>query len=124
MSIQSSGACRHGGTVIVGRPVRVRTTVRAQKGVGNPMRMFQTTTDRTGHYRLTGLPGERPKQGMDTLIVLPPPDGQAYLSRREQIGDGDRLKPATLDFELDRGVGIDGRVTDKATGQGIAASLA
>ncbi len=114
-----SGVVRDKAT---GKPV-AGATVRAQKGVGNPMRMFQTTTDSAGHYRLTGLPAERPKQGMDTLIVLSPSEGPAYLSRREQIGDGDRFKPATLDFELDRGVWVEGRVTDKVTGRGVAANL-
>jgi hypothetical protein len=46
--------------------------------------------------------------------------GQPYLSSRKRAGAGSGLQPATLDFDLKRGVLISGRVTNKTTGTPLA----
>jgi RNA polymerase sigma factor (sigma-70 family) len=104
-----------------GKPL-AGATVRAERGVGNSTHYIQTTTDRTGRYRLTGLPSGSVLRGLDTLIALPP-EGQACLSLRKRIVDPSRTEPATLDFELPQGVWIEGRVVDKATGEGVLSML-
>jgi RNA polymerase sigma factor (sigma-70 family) len=104
-----------------GKPL-AGATVRAERSVGNPNHYIQTTTDRAGRYRLTGLPSGSGQRGLDTLVALPP-EGQAYLSLRKRIVDASRTEPATLDFDLPGGVWIEGRVVDKATGEGVESTL-
>jgi RNA polymerase sigma factor (sigma-70 family) len=104
-----------------GKPV-AGATVRTASGVGNPSRSIQAITDRAGRYRLTGLPGGRARRGLDTLLALPP-EGQAYLGVRKRLAGGSTTEPARLDFELARGVWIEGRVTDRVTGEGVEAQL-
>jgi RNA polymerase sigma factor (sigma-70 family) len=113
-----SGVVRYRGT---GKPV-AGAIVRSERGVGNPVRNIQTTTDQAGRYRLTGLPAGPGRRGLDTLVVVPP-ENQAYVSAQKRIEGKDRIQPVTLDFDLPRGVWIEGRVTDKGTGEGVQASL-
>src|SRR5262249_11031189 len=52
-----------------------------------------------------------------------PAPGQPYLPPRRTTGVSSGLNPLTVDFELRRGVLLRGRVTDKATGQPVAARV-
>jgi hypothetical protein len=103
-----------------GKPV-AGATVRTDRSVGNSRRHIQARTDRQGRYRLTGLPGQA-RPGLDTLVAEPP-DGQPYLSVRKQMAGGSRIEPARVDFELARGVWIEGQVKNKVTGEGVEAQL-
>src|SRR5262249_26966295 len=74
--------------------------------------IVQTTTDERGHYRLTGMP-----RGQGNKIRLVPCDNQPYVSVHADVPDSPGLDPVTVDFELKRGVWIEGKLTDKATGK-------
>jgi RNA polymerase sigma factor (sigma-70 family) len=106
---------------VTGKPV-AGALVRAERGVGNTGRTIQATTDRGGRYRLTGLGGGRGRRGPDTLVVVPP-KGQGYVSAQKRLAGPSRLEPVRLDFELARGVWIEGRVTDRVTGAGVEAQI-
>jgi RNA polymerase sigma factor (sigma-70 family) len=76
----------------------------------------QTSTDAQGRYRLSG----EPKSG-DVLIAesLDAP----YLKAVKSIGDTPGLGDVRADFTLKRGVWLEGRVSDKKTGQRIRATV-
>jgi RNA polymerase sigma factor (sigma-70 family) len=98
-----------------GRPV-AGAVVRAQSTVGNPLYRVQTKTGADGRYRLTGLPKGR--EGQSVGVVAQPPPDQPYLAVKKAAA-GPGLEPVHLDFDLKRGVWVEGRVTDKATGRGV-----
>ena len=80
---------------------------------------IRVTTDTAGHYRLVGLP----KRAGQYLWVAPAA-GQPYLPPpRKTAGVSAGVNPLRVDFELKRGVLIRGRVTDKLTGQPVAAKV-
>jgi RNA polymerase sigma factor (sigma-70 family) len=113
-----SGVVRDRAT---GKPL-AGATVRAKRAVGNLFKQIQARTDRAGRYRLTGLPGGRARLGLDTLVALPP-EGQAYVSAQKRLEGRSRIEPDRLDFELERGVWIEGQVTNQVTGEGVEAQL-
>jgi 5-hydroxyisourate hydrolase-like protein (transthyretin family) len=79
--------------------------------------IVQTTTDAEGRYRLIGLP-----KGEGNKIRLVPRD-QPYVSVHALVPDSDGLAPVTVDFELKRGVWIEGKLTDKVTGKPVRGSV-
>ncbi len=80
--------------------------------------IVQTTTDAQGHYRLTGMPkGER-----NRIKAVPAVD-QPYLVAYQELPDSPGLDPVTADFELKRGIWIEGKITDKATGKPVHANV-
>jgi RNA polymerase sigma factor (sigma-70 family) len=96
-------------------------TIQSFKLANNPihgMDIVQTTTDAQGRYRLTGMP-----KGKDNKIRLMPRDDQPYVSVHALVPDSPGLDPVTVDFELKRGVWIEGKVTDKVTGKPLKASV-
>jgi RNA polymerase sigma factor (sigma-70 family) len=103
-----------------GKPI-AGAVVRTEAKVGNPFYSVQTTTDADGRYRLTGLPKGR--EGRAVSVLALPPDGQPYLGMKKQAGGGEVLETVTLDFPLKKGVWVQGRVTDKATGRGVQAVM-
>src|SRR5262249_32601299 len=78
------------------------------------MDIVRTTTDAKGRYRLVGLP-----KGVGNKIRLVPPAGQPYLSVHALVPDSPGLNPVTVDVELKRGVWVEGKLTDKATGKPV-----
>ncbi len=80
--------------------------------------IVQTTTDAEGRYRLTGLP-----KGDGNKIRLVPRDDQPYVSVHAGVQDSAGLDPVTVDFELKRGVWIEGKLTDKATGKPVQGTV-
>jgi RNA polymerase sigma factor (sigma-70 family) len=100
-----------------GKPIagiEVRTRVPA-----DPLRPWveediSTTTDREGQYRLAGL-SRQPGQAIEAQA----PSDLPYLPDVQLTERTEELKPARLDFALDRGVLIHGKVTDGATGKPI-----
>jgi protocatechuate 3,4-dioxygenase beta subunit len=78
------------------------------------MDIIQTTTDARGRYRLTGLP-----KGEGNKIKLVPPGNLPYVVVEGDVPDSPGLDPVTVDFELKRGVWVEGRITDKVTGKPV-----
>jgi RNA polymerase sigma factor (sigma-70 family) len=75
---------------------------------------LRTKTDAQGRYRLDGLP-----KGKGRKIIARPRDDQPYLMVHADVPDTNGLDPVTVDFALKRGVWIEGKVTDKATGKPV-----
>lgn len=107
------GIVRDKGT---GRPLagaEVRSYVFARSHfVG--MMYVRAITDKDGRYRLNGMP-----QGKGNEIRTSGPVGQPYLMSLAEVPEGFALEPVTVDFHLKRGVWIEGKVTDKATGKPV-----
>jgi RNA polymerase sigma factor (sigma-70 family) len=79
---------------------------------------FEAVTDRSGRYRITGLP-----RGPDGSLQATAPSDLPYLNSLQKIVETPGLEPATVNFALKRGVWIDVRVTDKATGKPVPGSV-
>ena len=94
-------------------------TVESNKLAGDSVpgrNIVQTKTDAEGRYRLTGLP-----KGEGNMIRLVPGDDQPYVSVHALVPNSPGLEPVTVDFELKRGIWIEGKVTEKVTGKPVAA---
>jgi RNA polymerase sigma factor (sigma-70 family) len=96
-------------------------TVETNKLANDPVpgrNIVQTTTDAEGRYRLTGLP-----KGKGSKIRLVPRDDQPYVSVHALVPDSPGLDPVTVDFEVKRGIWIEGNLTDKVTGKPVQGSV-
>jgi RNA polymerase sigma factor (sigma-70 family) len=80
--------------------------------------IIRTTTDAQGRYRLTGMP-----KGKDYGIIAIPRSEQPYVVSTRSVADSPGLDPVTVDFQLKRGVWIEGKITDKVTGKPLPASV-
>jgi hypothetical protein len=90
-------------------------TVQSYRLANNPLRglgLVRATTDGNGRYRLVGLP-----KGKGNKILVTPVDHQPYLEAAAEVPDPPGFEPVTVDFRLRRGIWIEGRLTDKATGR-------
>jgi hypothetical protein len=76
----------------------------------------RTTTGADGRYRLVGMP-----PGRGNRITAEPGATGPYLGAGADVPGGVGPGPATVDFALQRGLTIRGKVTDKATGQPVPA---
>jgi RNA polymerase sigma factor (sigma-70 family) len=79
---------------------------------------LRTVADPEGRYRFPGLP-----KGEGNVLRASPPEGQPYLMALHTLQDTPGLEPITADFALKRGVWIQGKVTDKATGRPVHAMI-
>src|SRR5205823_1705322 len=70
----------------------------------------------------TGLP-LTPGVLLGIPIVALPPDDEPYRALRKGLVVDKDAKQATCDFDLPRGVWLQGQVKDKATGRGAQAQL-
>jgi RNA polymerase sigma factor (sigma-70 family) len=75
-----------------------------------------TTTDAEGRFRLVGMP-----KGAGYKILAVPGRDQPYVATSEGVPDTPGLGSVAVDFELKRGVWIEGRITDKVTGKLVQA---
>jgi RNA polymerase sigma factor (sigma-70 family) len=75
-------------------------------------------SDDEGRYRLVGLP----KSASRHLVTIPPGD-TPYLVCQKVVADTPGLEAVTLNFDLKRGVLVEGRVTDKVTGKPVPATV-
>ena len=92
-------------------------TVRSYKLANYPYAahaVINTTTNEEGHFRLVGMP-----KAKGNIMMLVPNDDQPYLMRRIPVPDPAGVGPVSMTIELHRGIWITGRVTDKATGEGV-----
>ncbi|HVK10754.1 MAG TPA: carboxypeptidase-like regulatory domain-containing protein, partial [Gemmataceae bacterium] len=76
---------------------------------------WRAVTDRDGKYTLTGLPF-----GKGNVLRAAPPAGQPYLMQVRDVPAPEGFNPSPLDFELARGVTLEVKAVDAATGKGVA----
>ena len=81
--------------------------------------LITATTDAEGRYRLIGLP----KGDGHVLSVYPPLDQPYFMTDFLKVSAGPGLEPVRFDIALNRGIWIDGRVTDAKTGQPVRAII-
>src|SRR5262249_14211496 len=79
--------------------------------------LIRVTTDKDGRYRIVGLPKGQGNQ------ISARPDDLPYLPAMANVPDTPGLEPVTVDFALQRGIWVTGRVTDKATGKTVASGI-
>jgi RNA polymerase sigma factor (sigma-70 family) len=96
--------------------------VRALDFVGNPVYFVETTSDKDGRFRLTGL-RRKSRLGRENALVALPPAGEPFLSVSRPLAEETQAKAGNFDFDLPRGVWLEGQVKDKATGRGVEARL-
>jgi RNA polymerase sigma factor (sigma-70 family) len=76
----------------------------------------RATTDAQGHYRLAGIP----KHVEGYVLSAGGGKGVPYFDATKfGIADTPGREPLTVDFELERGMEITGRLTDRATGKPV-----
>jgi hypothetical protein len=80
--------------------------------------IIQTVTNAEGKYRLVGMPN-----GRGNMIMLTPRADQPYLPALKEVDDRLGLEPVTADVALKRGIWIEGRVTDQASGRPVRGLL-
>jgi RNA polymerase sigma factor (sigma-70 family) len=80
--------------------------------------IVRTATDAEGRYGLVGMP-----PGAGNKIKLVPRADVPYVSPTLEVPDTSGVDPVTVDVELKRGVWIEGRLTDKATGKPLPGGL-
>jgi RNA polymerase sigma factor (sigma-70 family) len=102
------------GKPLAGATVHTRT-VSGMNGLHD--NLIRVTTDKDGKYRIVGLP-----KGQGNRIIARAGD-LPYLPVVEPVPDTPGLEPVTVDFALQRGVWVKGRVTDKATGKPVASGI-
>jgi RNA polymerase sigma factor (sigma-70 family) len=96
--------------------------VRGDQPVRYPVYYNRTTTDKEGRFRLTGLPLPRRYEVAPGVVVLPPA-GEPYLALIKRVPADKETRETTIDFDLPRGVWLEGQVKDKSTGHGVLAQL-
>jgi RNA polymerase sigma factor (sigma-70 family) len=92
-------------------------TIESNKLANDPVpgrNIVQTTTDSQGRYRLVGMP-----VGQGNKIRVVPTNDQPYLSVHAEVLHRPGLESVTVDFELKRGIWIEGKLTNKATGKPV-----
>jgi RNA polymerase sigma factor (sigma-70 family) len=92
-------------------------TVRSEKLAHNPLfevHIVRCITDAQGRYRLTGLP-----KGAGNKIRVVPPADLPYVAPMVDVPDSFGPDAVTVDVELKRVVWIEGKLTDKQTGQPV-----
>jgi len=72
------------------------------------------TTDERGRYQITGVPKQNDLELSVHTTNLP------YFTTQKTAQDRPGLSPITVDFELARGVWVDGKVIDRTSGKPVA----
>jgi RNA polymerase sigma factor (sigma-70 family) len=96
-------------------------TILSNKVANNPfigVEIVRTKTDAHGCYTLTGMP-----KGVGNRIIAEPDHNQPYPRSGMEVPDSPGLSPVTVDFELKRGIWIEGKITDKITGKPVPGSV-
>jgi protocatechuate 3,4-dioxygenase beta subunit len=78
----------------------------------------RTFSDAQGRFLLTGMP-----RGEGNEIMAVPTADQPYHVSLQTVGTANLPDPVKADFDLKRGVWIEGQVTDQATGKGVEAQV-
>jgi RNA polymerase sigma factor (sigma-70 family) len=106
--------------------VRDRETGKPMSGVrisGSPTQgsletHVETYTDKAGRYELRGLP-----KASSYRLSAWPGDFSKYIPGAREVAGGEGVAAATADFDLVRGIEVQGRVTDKVTGKPVRAGV-
>ncbi len=77
----------------------------------------RAVTDAQGHYRLEGMP-----LGSDNRIAAIAPDDKPYFSTSKKAATQADGPPLEVNFDMPRGVWIEGRITDRRTAPAFPAS--
>lgn len=101
------------GNVIEGT-VTDRATGKPIAGVEVAGGMVGAMTDEQGRYRLEGV-GKR-----NDYFVSASATGPYFSARADRVADTPGLEPVQLNFTLDRGVFISGKLRDKASGKPVS----
>jgi RNA polymerase sigma factor (sigma-70 family) len=91
-----------------------RVTGKPIEGVQVNGELSEAITDAEGRYRLEGV-GKR-----SNYFVGAMPKGPYFPTRGNWIADSPGLEPVHVNFELDRGIEITGKLRDMATGKPIS----
>ena len=76
---------------------------------------LKTTTDGQGRFRLVGLP-----KGSGNVLMAIPNDDQPYFLHKVPVPDPPGMAPVQLEVALHQGIWIEGKVTEKETGQPVS----
>ena len=94
-----------------------------EKGTGKPLAgitvfcgRWSVQTDAQGRYGINGIR----KQRAYTLTAQGPP---YFAATRSQVADTPEFEPLSVDFDLERGTAIRGRLLDKATGKPVLGTI-
>jgi hypothetical protein len=97
--------------------VTIRSFQFADQDLGNNQ-LIRTQTDAAGRFRMTGMP-----LGKGNEVIVIPPEDQPYLPAQLKLDELTAAGPLRVEFRLKRGVWVEGKVTDKATGRPVPASI-
>jgi beta-lactamase regulating signal transducer with metallopeptidase domain len=78
----------------------------------------RSTSDAAGRFELEGYPKSR-----EYSLEILPPSGAPFLAMNLPLDDTPGLEPITADVKLLRGIPVQGRVLDAATGQPVKGSV-
>ena len=84
----------------------------------DPEGMLAAVTDANGHYTHDGFP-----KGKGNELIIVPAEDQPNFIRKMKVDDDPTQSLVTIDVDLDKGIFVTGRVTDKATGQPVCARM-
>ena len=87
-------------------------------GVG----VLRATADAQGRFRLVGLPPRRPpgsEARWTNQILILPTDDQPYMMQEAEVPEPPGNDPVAVDVALRRGLWIEGKVTEQATGKPV-----
>ena len=85
--------------------------------------VLRTETDAAGHFRMVGLPKRENNQPYGHGLTILPNVDQPYFVREMTVPISPGLAEVKVDIELHRGIWIEGRVTDHATGKPVVAII-
>jgi hypothetical protein len=105
-----------------GRPLAGITVQTAIPPFGSPFRVFKTTTDARGDYRLSGLP-LKDILGREQELLASADAGPPYVPSLQHVGEAPGPASVRKDFALRRGAWARGRVIDRSTGRAVPAKL-
>ncbi len=97
--------------------VLANTEIRSDRFAGSKyigIMTLRTKTDAQGRFRLAGLP-----KGKGNQIIIVPNDEQPYFLQQVKVPDPPGAGPVELSLALERGIWIEGKVTEKATGMAL-----
>ncbi len=78
------------------------------------IRDLKTTTDGQGRFRLVGFP-----KGRGNKVLVAPNDDQPYFLKDYEVPDPPGIAPVPVEIGLDKGIWIEGKVTDQETGKPV-----
>jgi hypothetical protein len=96
--------------------VEIRSTRFAESDFVGTM-SIRTTTDSQGRFRLDGLP-----KGKGNQLLVVPNDAQPYFLHEVRVPDPPGGGAVSIEVTLHRGIWIEGKLTDGATGKPIPAA--